>query len=93
VFHRGAQVRSLARSLADQTDSHRAPVPGDTKGKPRYPDQRPSPTASLDDNLEKLRLAAAAASVVPIEAFTKQLMSRFGPREDDVAMIAIRRMG
>jgi hypothetical protein len=45
----------------------------------------------LDDNLEKLQLAAAAGSDVPIEAFTNQLMSLFGPREDDVAMIAIRR--
>jgi serine phosphatase RsbU (regulator of sigma subunit)/FixJ family two-component response regulator len=47
----------------------------------------------LDDNLEKLRLAAAAAGGEPIEAFTNQLMSLFGPREDDVAMIAIRRTG
>jgi serine phosphatase RsbU (regulator of sigma subunit)/FixJ family two-component response regulator len=47
----------------------------------------------LDDNLEKLRLAAAAASEAPIEAFTNQLMSLFGAREDDVAMIAIRRAG
>ena len=47
----------------------------------------------LDDNLEKLRLAAAAASEVPIEAFTNQLMSLFGSREDDVAMIAVRRAG
>jgi serine phosphatase RsbU (regulator of sigma subunit) len=50
-------------------------------------------TVLLDDNLERLRLAAAAASEVPIEAFTNQLMSLFGPREDDVAMIAIRRTG
>jgi serine phosphatase RsbU (regulator of sigma subunit)/FixJ family two-component response regulator len=48
-------------------------------------------TVLLDDNMEKLRLAAAAASEAPIEAFTNQLMSLFGPREDDVAMIAIRR--
>jgi serine phosphatase RsbU (regulator of sigma subunit) len=47
----------------------------------------------LDDNMERLRLAAAAASEAPIEAFTNQLMSLFGPREDDVAMIAIRRAG
>lgn len=50
-------------------------------------------TVFLDDNLEKLRLAAAAASEAPIEAFTNQLMSLFGPREDDAAMIATRRMG
>ena len=48
-------------------------------------------TVLLDDNLEKLRLAAATASEVPIEAFTNQLMSLFGPREDDVAIIATRR--
>jgi CheY-like chemotaxis protein len=47
----------------------------------------------LDDNMEKLQLAAAAASGIPIEAFTNHLMSLFGPREDDVAMIAIRRTG
>jgi serine phosphatase RsbU (regulator of sigma subunit)/CheY-like chemotaxis protein len=45
----------------------------------------------MDDNLEKLRAAAAAASDLPVEAFTNQLMALFGPREDDVAMIAIRR--
>ncbi len=50
-------------------------------------------TVFLDDNMEKLRLAAAAASQEPIEAFTNRLMSLFGPREDDVAMIAIRRTG
>jgi Stage II sporulation protein E (SpoIIE) len=50
-------------------------------------------TVLLDDNMEKLRFAAAAASEAPIEAFTNHLMSLFGPREDDVAMIAIRRTG
>jgi serine phosphatase RsbU (regulator of sigma subunit)/DNA-binding NarL/FixJ family response regulator len=46
----------------------------------------------LDDNMDKLRLAAQEASAADIEAFTNQLMSLFGPREDDVAMIAVRRM-
>ena len=46
----------------------------------------------LDDNLEKLRAAAALASEHEVEAFTNQLMSLFGPREDDVAMIALRRI-
>jgi len=27
-----------------------------------------------------------------VEAFSNQLMSAFGPREDDVAMIALRRL-
>ena len=47
----------------------------------------------LDDNLEKLRRAAADAGGEPIEAFANELMALFGPREDDVAMIAIRRVG
>ena len=46
----------------------------------------------LDDNLEKLRMAAAEASAAEIEAFANHLMSVFGPREDDVAMIALRRV-
>src|ERR1700722_6852850 len=48
-------------------------------------------TVFLDDNLEKLRAAAVLASDDEIEAFTNQLMSQFGPREDEVAMIALRR--
>ncbi len=47
----------------------------------------------LDDNLEKLRAAAEQAADVDIEAFANQLMSLFGPREDDVAMVALRRAG
>ena len=46
----------------------------------------------LDDNMDKLRLAAQEASAADIEAFTNHLMSLFGPREDDVAMIAVRRL-
>jgi CheY-like chemotaxis protein len=45
----------------------------------------------IDDNLEKLRLAAQKVSGADIEAFSNHLMSVFGPREDDVAMIAVRR--
>jgi serine phosphatase RsbU (regulator of sigma subunit) len=45
----------------------------------------------IDDNLEKLRLAAQEVSGADVEAFSNHLMSVFGPREDDVAMIALRR--
>jgi hypothetical protein len=47
----------------------------------------------LDDNLEKLRLAAQEVSGAPVEAFANHLMSLFGPRQDDVAMIVVRRTG
>ena len=45
----------------------------------------------LDDNLEKLRAAAAGGRGADVEAFANHVMSVFGPREDDVAMIAVRR--
>jgi len=45
----------------------------------------------LDVNLEKLRVAAQEVSGADVEAFINHLMSIFGPREDDVAMIALRR--
>ena len=45
----------------------------------------------LDDNLEKLRLTAAEAATADVEAFANQVVSTFGPSEDDVAMIAVRR--
>jgi Stage II sporulation protein E (SpoIIE) len=45
----------------------------------------------LDETMEKLRLAAEDASGTELEAFSNNLMSLFGPREDDVAMIAVRR--
>jgi serine phosphatase RsbU (regulator of sigma subunit) len=45
----------------------------------------------LDDNLEKLRAVAAEAAGQDIEAFANYVMSLFGPSEDDVAMIAVRR--
>ncbi len=47
----------------------------------------------LDDNLEKLRATAAAAAGADVEAFANRLMAPFGPREDDVAMIVVRRTG
>ena len=46
----------------------------------------------LDDNMEKLRVAAQEVSGADVEAFINHLMSIFGPREDDVAMIAVRRI-
>jgi serine phosphatase RsbU (regulator of sigma subunit) len=51
----------------------------------------------LDVNMEKLRTAAeqagqASADPADVEAFSNHLMSVFGPREDDVAMIALRRI-
>jgi len=46
----------------------------------------------IDDNLEKLRLAATEVAGDDIQAFTNHLMAIFGPREDDVAMIALRRV-
>jgi serine phosphatase RsbU (regulator of sigma subunit) len=47
----------------------------------------------LDENLEKLRAAGATAAGRDVEAFANQVLSLFGPREDDVALIAIRRTG
>jgi len=45
----------------------------------------------LDVNLEKLRVAAQEAGGADVEAFSNHLMAVFGPREDDVAMVAVRR--
>ena len=47
----------------------------------------------LDTNLEILRAAAAEAADADVEAFANHVMSLFGPREDDVAMIVLRRNG
>ena len=47
----------------------------------------------LDDNLEKLRAAALEGAGADVEAFANQVMSVFGPSEDDVAMIVLRRTG
>jgi serine phosphatase RsbU (regulator of sigma subunit)/CheY-like chemotaxis protein len=48
-------------------------------------------TVLLDDNLEKLRVTAAKAASAEVQAFANQVVSTFGPSEDDVAMIAVRR--
>jgi CheY-like chemotaxis protein len=47
----------------------------------------------LDQNMEKLRLAAQEVGGAEVEAFTNHLMALFGPREDDVAMITVRWAG
>ena len=47
----------------------------------------------LDHNLEKLRAGAADAATADIESFANYVMALFGSREDDVAMIAVRREG
>jgi DNA-binding response OmpR family regulator len=46
---------------------------------------------SLEVNMERLRTAAQEVAGADIEAFGNHLMALFGPREDDVAMIALRR--
>ena len=48
---------------------------------------------NLDDNLEKLRVAALRAAGADVEAFANQVMSALGTSEDDVAMIVARRVG
>jgi DNA-binding response OmpR family regulator len=50
-------------------------------------------TIMLDVNLEKLRATALQAAGADVEAFANQVMAVFGPSEDDVAMIAARRIG
>jgi serine phosphatase RsbU (regulator of sigma subunit)/DNA-binding response OmpR family regulator len=47
----------------------------------------------LDVNLEKLREVALQAADADVEAFANEVMSVFGSSEDDVAMIALRRIG
>jgi CheY-like chemotaxis protein len=49
--------------------------------------------ALIDENMEKLLQTARDVSGSDLEAFINHLMSLFGPREDDVAMIAVRRAG
>jgi serine phosphatase RsbU (regulator of sigma subunit) len=46
----------------------------------------------LDTNLEKLRIAAGAAGQHDVETFSNEIISLFGFREDDVAMIVLRRL-
>jgi serine phosphatase RsbU (regulator of sigma subunit) len=45
----------------------------------------------LEDNMERLRVAAQDLAGVDVEAFSNHVMALFGAREDDVAMIALRR--
>ena len=45
----------------------------------------------LDDNLERLRARAESRHDAEVGAFADYLLSEFGPREDDVALIAVRR--
>jgi DNA-binding response OmpR family regulator len=45
----------------------------------------------LEDNMERLRVAAQEMAGADVEAFGNHLMALFGAREDDVAMIALRR--
>jgi CheY-like chemotaxis protein len=47
---------------------------------------------SIETNLEKLRIAAGAASEHDVETFSNEIISLFGFREDDVAMIVLRRL-
>jgi serine phosphatase RsbU (regulator of sigma subunit)/FixJ family two-component response regulator len=47
--------------------------------------------SALDDNLERLRRAAQDRPGESLDAFTDRILALFGAREDDVAMIALRR--
>jgi serine phosphatase RsbU (regulator of sigma subunit) len=49
-------------------------------------------TVLVDVGLDKLRAAAGEVGAADVETFSNHLMSVFGSREDDVAMIAIRRL-
>jgi hypothetical protein len=46
---------------------------------------------ALDDNLERLRVAALDASDTSLDALNDRILELFGRREDDVALIALRR--
>jgi serine phosphatase RsbU (regulator of sigma subunit)/DNA-binding response OmpR family regulator len=47
----------------------------------------------LDSNLERLRTTALEAADADVEAFANRVLAAFGPHEDDVAMIVLRRAG
>jgi len=47
----------------------------------------------LDTNLEMLRVAAGDAADADVEAFANNMLAAFGSREDDVAMVVLRRAG
>jgi serine phosphatase RsbU (regulator of sigma subunit) len=46
---------------------------------------------SLDTNLEILRVAVGDAADADVEAFANHVLAAFGSREDDVAMVVLRR--
>jgi serine phosphatase RsbU (regulator of sigma subunit)/CheY-like chemotaxis protein len=48
---------------------------------------------SLDENLERLRCAAQEPGDDCVDALADRILRLFGPREDDVALIALRRGG
>ncbi|HEX3489365.1 MAG TPA: fused response regulator/phosphatase [Streptosporangiaceae bacterium] len=48
-------------------------------------------TVVLDENLERLRLAAQATSDPTLDTFADRILALFGAREDDVALLALRR--
>jgi serine phosphatase RsbU (regulator of sigma subunit)/FixJ family two-component response regulator len=45
----------------------------------------------LDESLERLRAAAEARRDADVDTLANHLLSEFGPREDDVALIVVRR--
>jgi DNA-binding response OmpR family regulator/serine phosphatase RsbU (regulator of sigma subunit) len=47
----------------------------------------------LDTNLEILRVAAGDAADADVEAFANHVLAAFGSREDDIAMVVLRRTG
>lgn len=47
----------------------------------------------LDTNLEILRVAAGEAADADVEAFANRMLATFGSREDDVALVVLRRTG
>jgi serine phosphatase RsbU (regulator of sigma subunit) len=47
----------------------------------------------LDANLERLRTTAGEAAGSDVEAFANHVLAAFGSREDDVAMVVLRRAG
>jgi serine phosphatase RsbU (regulator of sigma subunit) len=47
----------------------------------------------IDDNLEKLRTAALQAADADVEALANRVLTLFGPSEDDVALMVLRRTG
>jgi serine phosphatase RsbU (regulator of sigma subunit) len=46
---------------------------------------------SLDTNLEILRVAGGDAAGTDVETFANRVLATFGSREDDVALVVLRR--